>query len=134
MRRCPLPPWGPAWYVRGKCRRAPSRSIPVTRIRLACVLLLLPSLAQAADLERGFEALRKKEYDLAIVSFSDHIRKNPNDANGFTARASAYIGKREYDKAIRDCDEAIRLDPKNADTYISRGNAHGSKKEHGKAI
>ena len=105
----------------------------MTRILLACFLVLLPSVALAGDFADGVEALSKKDYDTAIASFTAAIKEDPRAA-AFAGRGIAYGYKKEYGKAIEDFSEAIRLDPKYVKNYHSRGIAYANKKEYGKAI
>ena len=45
----------------------------------------------------------------AIGDFTEAIRLNPNYAEVYNNRGSAYANENEYDNAIRDYTEAIRL-------------------------
>jgi tetratricopeptide (TPR) repeat protein len=98
------------------------------------LVLFLPALTIAGELERGIEASNKKDYDIAIVWFNAHIREHPKDAVAYYYRGNAYFHKQEYDKAIEDYSEAIRLDPKLAVAYHYRGFVYFDKQEYDKAI
>ncbi len=52
------------------------------------------------------------------------IRIDPDNANSYAGRGSAYFGLSQYDKAIADYTEAIRLNPDYALAYSSRGVAY----------
>jgi tetratricopeptide (TPR) repeat protein len=107
----------------------------VPRILFVGVLfVILPLQAFGGDLERGLEALNKKDYDLAIACYNAYIRENSKDAAGHIGRGEAYRGKKNYDKAIEDFSEAIRLDPNSALGYINRAGGYHDKKEYHKAI
>src|SRR5262249_51206314 len=76
----------------------------------------------------------KKEYDWAIVDFSESIRLDPRFADAYGSRGSAYLRKKEYDKALDDCDAALRLNPRLLGAGNNRGSALAAKKEYDKAI
>jgi len=75
----------------------------------------------------------KKDYDKAIVNFTEAIRLDPNYAEAYSYRAGAYYGKKDYDKAIADYTELIRLKP-DASSYSNRAGAYYLKKDYDKAI
>jgi Flp pilus assembly protein TadD len=108
----------------------------MSRIRLACVLvLLLPALAPAGDFELGREALRRKDYEQAIIHFNAYMQANPKPtAAAYYNRGVAHYGKKDYDWAIADFSESIRLDPRFADAYGNRASVYLLKKEYDKAI
>ncbi len=102
--------------------------------RAVLILLGLATPAFAGDLERGAEAMKRGEYDLAIASFTTYIQVNPGSAIAYGIRGSAYSKKEEYSKAIEDYSQAIRLDPKMVNAWYSRGLANKLIKEYEKAI
>jgi tetratricopeptide (TPR) repeat protein len=55
-----------------------------------------------------------REFDLAI-------ELDPNNAQAYAARASAWLNEGEYDRAIADYDQAVRLKPESAAYFTSRG-------------
>ena len=71
--------------------------------------------------KRGTESLRQKQYDLAIVEFSEAIRLDPKLAAAYAGRARARGEKQELDKAFADANDAVRIDPTLADAYVIRG-------------
>jgi len=85
-------------------------------------------------LDRGLQALGKKEYDTAIADFTEAIRINPNSAVAYYNRGRAYQDKGDNDRSISDLDQAIRLDPNYVSAYIRRGIAYYNKKDYDRAI
>lgn len=57
----------------------------------------------------------------SIEHFDQAIRLNPNDANIFISKGSAYFIIALYPQAAECFDQAIRLDPKSADAHIYKG-------------
>jgi len=84
--------------------------------------------------EKGLEAGRSHDYDLAISEFSEAIRLKPDDSLSHYNRANAYSDKGDYDKAIADYTEAIRLQSDYAAAYNDRGNAYAYQGDWDKAI
>jgi tetratricopeptide (TPR) repeat protein len=104
-----------------------------TRLGLA-LLLLLPSVSLAGDLEKGVEALWKKDYEQAIVFFNAHIRQKPDDPDGLFYRGWALLEKKDYDRAIEDFTAVLRLKPSYTDAALKRGNAYTFKGQFDKAV
>ena len=85
-------------------------------------------------IEKGLEANRRHDNDLAIVEFSDAIRLKPDDSTAHYNRAVAYSDKGDYDHAIADYTDAIRSEPGYVAAYYDRGKAYGYKSDWDKAI
>jgi tetratricopeptide (TPR) repeat protein len=114
---------------------------PFARLSVLGILFLLLLADQGcggnqADkaFERGLEAVRTHNYDLAIGEFSEAIRLKPDFEEAYYNRGHAYSDKGDYDKAIADFSEAIRLDPEDASIYNIRGDAYSKKGQNGRAI
>ncbi len=83
---------------------------------------------------RGNAWYETREYDRAIVDYSEAIRRAPTSAEAFFARGYVYGVKGDGNKAIADFTEAVRLDPGFAEAYYCRGGAWLAKSQHEKAI
>jgi tetratricopeptide (TPR) repeat protein len=70
---------------------------------------------------RGQAYVRKGEHERGIADFSEAIRLDPSDADGFRSRGSAYDDIEKYDLALADYDQALKLDPKNVLAFAYRG-------------
>jgi serine/threonine protein kinase/Flp pilus assembly protein TadD len=90
-----------------------------------------PKFAQEA--RRGLGALRRGDFDQAIVALDELIRLDPNHSEAHRWRGDASLNKHEFDKALSEYDEAIRLDPKNGMAYRGRGAASIGKGEFDQA-
>src|SRR5262249_5065707 len=74
--------------------------------------------AAARYLERAKNYQQRGQYDRAIAEYSEAIRRDPEEPEGYIGRANALrfsnaLGQRSdgWERAIADCTEAIRLDP-----------------------
>ena len=75
------------------------------------------------------------EIDKAIADANQIIRLKPNDAAGYSDRASYYFRKSDFDNAIADLTQAIRLNPDGAASdYWVRASAHNFKGDYVHAI
>ena len=86
------------------------------------VVVLLPNVAASADpatkaYERGKACVGKKDFDAAIVAFTEAIRLDPKFAEAYYERGNVYYNTGERDKAIADFTDAIRLNPKHSEAY-----------------
>lgn len=83
----------------------------------------------------------KKEYDKAIMNYTEALKLKPDFADAYYNRGAAWQNKKEYEEANSDYDKAIinynkiiEKDPKYPDAYYGRGNSWYNKKEYDKAI
>lgn len=76
----------------------------------------------------------ESEDDKDVANYTEGIRLNPKDADGYINRGNVYYRKGESDKAIADFTETIRLDPQNALAYFDRGVVFYNKGDYDKAI
>jgi tetratricopeptide (TPR) repeat protein len=67
------------------------------------------------------------DFDQAIAACTNAIQLDPNDANVYFFRGSAYLNKGDYDSAIADFTQAIQLNPNNSMIYCNRGVAYAGK-------
>lgn len=81
--------------------------------------------------EKGYNA---DDLDKKIVYYSKAIELDPDFAEAYNNRGSAYKKKGEQGKAIRDYNKAIELKPNFAVAYYNRGTVYGEKGEQDRAI
>jgi len=85
-------------------------------------------------MERGEEAARKGDWDLATAEFTTAIQLHPQNARAFVSRGTVYCCTGHYLWAIDDCTRAIQLDPSAAEAYSVRGCAYVAQNEWPKAF
>jgi tetratricopeptide (TPR) repeat protein len=84
--------------------------------------------------DRGVEAIRTQDCDLAIAEFSTVIRLKPKHAGAYNDRGLAYAQKGDWDPALADFNEAIRLNPDYVEALSNRAHSYDRKGDHDHAI
>jgi tetratricopeptide (TPR) repeat protein len=87
-----------------------------------------------AYLRRGDEYSIIKDYDHAIVDYSQAIQLKPEYAEAYNNRGYAYYWNYESTRAIADYSQAIKLRPDYAYAYNNRGAAYMMSGDSEKAI
>jgi tetratricopeptide (TPR) repeat protein len=105
------------------------------------VLLILitnaPVLAQSeAEIQYnlGNQRLTQKDYDGAILAYSECLRLSPKQAACYFNRGRAYREKSNFSQSIADYTEAIKIHPNNAIFYTGRAMAYQRAKKYDLAI
>jgi tetratricopeptide (TPR) repeat protein len=96
-----------------------------TRLVLAVVLAaallgVRPGYADTRDadlVKQGTDALKHREYDVAVERFSAAIRLVPDDAEASGKRGEAYAAKGKSRNAVADCAQAVKLAPSSSEAY-----------------
>lgn len=63
-------------------------------------------------MEKGGIALQQKDYSQAIEYFGQIINLNPDFAEGWNKRATAYFLRGDYKASLNDIEETLRLEPR----------------------
>lgn len=92
-----------------------------------------PAKAEEARLE-GKESFTKGDWPNAVKAYSEMIKRDPEDARGYSNRAAALAKLMSFPEAIKDCDLAIKKDPNFIRAYIRKASAEIAIKEFSKAI
>jgi len=73
----------------------------------------------------GDKCFSEKNFDGAIMNYTEAIKLEPDDPFNYSERGHAHIQKKELDLAIADFSKAIQLEPnKFGDFYAYRGGAY----------
>lgn len=70
---------------------------------------------------RGLGYLRSKQYDKAIIDFSEAILINPKNPFAFDNRGDAWREKGNYERALADYNEALAIEPSFTSALLNRG-------------
>jgi tetratricopeptide (TPR) repeat protein len=100
------------------------------------IFLLGLSFSQTAEeyYKIAQEELNKKNYQSAILNFSNAIRVNPNYAEAYFYRGYVKSMIGDNGETIEDYNKAIELNPKYVNAYYYRGVAKSKLKEYSGAI
>lgn len=92
-----------------------------------------PEKAEEARLQ-GKEFFTKADWPNAVKSYTEMIKRAPEDARGYSNRAAALAKLMSFPEAITDCDRAIEKDPNFIRAYIRKATAQIAVKEFAAAI
>lgn len=92
-----------------------------------------PEKAEEARLQ-GKEYFTKGDWPKAVEAYTEMIKRDPNDARGYSNRAAALSKLMSFADAIRDCEKAIEKDPNFVRAYIRKATAQIAMKEYAGAI
>ena len=74
------------------------------------------------------------QFDQAIQRYSEAITMNPDYADAYNNRGTAYAKTGDYEQTIADSNKAIELNPNLAKAYNNRGLAYYTKSDYDRAI
>lgn len=89
--------------------------------------------AEEARLE-GKEYFTKGDWPNAVKAYTEMIKRNPEDAKGYSNRAAALAKLMSFPDAVQDCDKAIEKDPNFIRAYIRKANAQLAMREYTKVM
>jgi tetratricopeptide (TPR) repeat protein len=102
---------------------------------LALVLIAIPVLGYGQSAEEWLSMGRNEtDPQTQIDYFTRAIRLNPELAEAYTCRGTAYSDLGKYDQAVLDYTRAAALNPDNAQTYNNRGYAYEKLGQYEKAV
>jgi tetratricopeptide (TPR) repeat protein len=87
-----------------------------------------------ALLARGVEQMRAQQFDEAIATFSEVIRRNPDFAEGWNKRATVLFLAGEYRRSLADCDEVMKRNPLHFGALSGYGQIYFQLEQYEKAI
>jgi tetratricopeptide (TPR) repeat protein/S1-C subfamily serine protease len=73
--------------------------------------------------DRGDLFLKARQYDRAILDFTEALKADPTCARACSERGRAYLLRGDLAAAVRDCTRALELDPKLAAAHVHRAAA-----------
>ena len=80
---------------------------------------------------RGFED--NKDYDRALVEYTQVIELDPTFAEAYIGRGTAYVAKGELDRGIREYTRSLEI-RKRVEAFYGRGRAYHKKGDKDKAM
>ncbi|KAI0260926.1 chaperone [Gloeopeniophorella convolvens] len=92
-----------------------------------------PALSAVAR-EEGNKLFKEGDFAGAVKSYTESIKRDPNDARGYNNRALAYTKLAALPEALKDAEEAIRVDPAFVKAHIRKASVHFAMRDHTKAL
>jgi stress-induced-phosphoprotein 1 len=92
-----------------------------------------PALSAVAR-EEGNRLFKEGDFAGAVKSYTESIKRDPNDARGYNNRALAYTKLVALPEALKDAEEAIRVDPAFVKAHIRKASVLFALREYTKAL
>lgn len=87
-----------------------------------------------ALLHQGIVAMQRGALERAVEVFSEVIRRDPDFAEGYNKRATAYYLMQEYEQSIADCERTMTLNPVHFGALSGAGLCYLGLRNPGKAL
>ncbi len=84
--------------------------------------------------KRGLAHVSTRNYEQAIVDYSQAITLDPHYAEAYNNRSTAHLLMANYGQAVLDCDQALELAPDFVAAYVNRGIAYTGLRDYEKAL
>lgn len=97
------------------------------------LLYIDPEKAEQARVE-GKEYFTNADWPNAVKSYTEMIKRAPEDARGYSNRAAALAKLMSFPDAVEDCNKAIEKDPTFIRAYIRKANAQLAMKEYSQVL
>lgn len=92
-----------------------------------------PQKAEEAR-EAGNQKFKEADWPGAVESYSEMIKRAPEDPRGYSNRAACFIKLLGFPSAVQDCDAAIAKDQKFIRAYLRKAQALFAMREYSKCI
>ncbi|KAG0635310.1 hypothetical protein HOY80DRAFT_910921 [Tuber brumale] len=92
-----------------------------------------PEKAEEAR-EAGNAYFKSANWPEAVKSYTEMIKRAPEDPRGYTNRAAALTKLMSFPEAVRDCDDAIKRDPGFMRAHIRKAQACFAMREYNKCL
>jgi stress-induced-phosphoprotein 1 len=92
-----------------------------------------PEKAEEAR-EAGNAYFKSANWPDAVKSYTEMIKRAPEDPRGYTNRAAALTKLMSFPEAVKDCDEAIKHDPGFMRAHIRKAQACFAMREYNKCL
>ena len=73
---------------------------------------------------RGLAQMQGAEFDAALATFSEIVRRKPAFAEGWNKRATLYFLLGQHDQSLRDCDAVLKRNPNHFGALSGAGQIH----------
>jgi tetratricopeptide (TPR) repeat protein len=87
-----------------------------------------------ALMERGLEEVASRDYDAAIATYSEVIRRRPGFAEGWNKRATVHFLAGDFARSLADCDQVMKRNPRHFGALSGYGQIYFHQQRYDKAI
>jgi tetratricopeptide (TPR) repeat protein len=77
-----------------------------------------------AQYKRGVEQMTAGDLDESIATFSLLVRNQPDFAEAWNKRATAYFLRGDFDRSLKDCDQVFKLNPRHFGALAGASQIH----------
>ncbi len=85
-------------------------------------------------LKHGLDQFHHRNYDAAIAEYTKALEIDPDVAEAYDRRGTAYFQKGDLDHALPDFNQALTLNPRSADALLHRALVHMARGFHDLAV
>ncbi len=96
--------------------------------------LLIFSCTSSPSINPGDEAFKKKDYNTAIVAYSESLKTNPNDMDLLFGRGRSYQESNRFKEAQLDFEQALYQEPNNFLVLLSLATIQLDQKSYASAL
>ena len=87
-----------------------------------------------ALMQTGIEQMQAQQFQAAIATFSEVIRRKPSFAEGWNKRATVLFMAGELKRSLADCDEVVKRNPNHFGALAGYGQIYFQLEQYEKAI
>ncbi|KAM3509251.1 hypothetical protein MY10362_000691 [Beauveria mimosiformis] len=84
--------------------------------------------------EAGNKKFKESDFPGAVTSYTEMIKRAPDDPRGYSNRAAAFIKLFEFPSALEDCDMAIKKDAAFIRAYIRKAQAYFGMRKYSECV
>ncbi|KAH6900418.1 heat shock protein STI1 [Thelonectria olida] len=109
------------------------RAAERSKVEAARTAYVDPAKAEEAR-EEGNKKFKETDFPGAVASYSEMIKRAPEDPRGYSNRAAAFIKLFEFPSAVDDCNAAIKKDPTFIRAYIRKAQAYFGMRKYSECV
>jgi tetratricopeptide (TPR) repeat protein len=87
-----------------------------------------------ALMERGQDEVASRDFDAAVATYSEVIRRKPAFAEGWNKRATVHYLAGDLTRSLADCDEVMKRKPRHFGALSGYGQIYFQQERYDKAI
>ncbi len=85
-------------------------------------------------MERGLGEVASHDYDAALATYSEVIRRKPGFAEGWNKRATVHFLAGDFTRSLADCDQVMKRNPRHFGALSGYGQIYFQQQRYDKAI